>query len=75
MRKSSLPKLSERERQCLYWASHGKTSQEMGSILGISARTANFHLTNVCGKLGVRSRQAAVALGLRRKLFSYDRLD
>jgi DNA-binding CsgD family transcriptional regulator len=47
----------------------------MGSILGISARTANFHLTNVCGKLGVRSRQAAVALGLRRKLFSYDRLD
>lgn len=62
--------LTTRELTCLRWASVGKTSWEMGVILGISERTINFHVHNACRKLGVHSRQAAITtafqLGLLR---------
>ncbi len=52
--------LTERQHDCLYWAAQGKTSWEIGCILGISERTANFHISNTCDKLAVRTRQAAI---------------
>lgn len=52
--------LTRRELECLHWASIGKTSWEIGSILGITERTANFHIQNACSKLKVRGRQAAI---------------
>lgn len=61
--------LSNRETECLYWSSAGKTSWETGSILGVSESTVNFHLRNACAKLGVRGRRAAVAAALRQDLF------
>lgn len=39
----------------------GKTSWETARILGIAARTVDFHLANACAKLGVANRRAAVA--------------
>lgn len=53
--------LSPREFECLEWAARGKSAWEIGSILGISRRTAAFHLDNAKAKLGVRSICQAVA--------------
>ena len=64
----TLPKLSDRELECLEWVSVGKTSWETAIILGVSERTINFHLLNACRKLNVYGRQAAVALALRQNL-------
>ena len=40
---------------------NGRTSKEIGSALGISESTVNWHLANVFAKLGVSSRAEAVA--------------
>ena len=53
--------LSSREVECLTWASKGKTSWEIGRVLGISEHTAIFHLRNAKTKLGTANRQQAVA--------------
>ena len=53
--------LSPRELQCLEWTARGKTAWEIGCILGISRRTASFHLDNAKAKLGVHSNCQAVA--------------
>ena len=45
--------LTGRELECLEWVSHGKTSWEIGTILDLSERTVNFHLSNACLNLGV----------------------
>jgi LuxR family quorum-sensing transcriptional regulator LasR len=55
------PLLSERERECLKWAANGKSAWEISRILGISERTAVFHLSNAVQKLGVTNRTQAVA--------------
>ncbi len=53
--------LSPREHECLEWAARGKTAWEIGRIVGISRRTAAFHLENAKAKLGVHSICQAVA--------------
>ena len=58
--------VSPRELQCLQWASRGKTDSEIGVILGISARTARFHIENAKRKLGAATRVQAVAEAMRR---------
>jgi len=53
--------LTRREKECLLWATEGKTAWETSQILSIAERTVTFHLQNVQGKLGVNNRQQAVA--------------
>jgi DNA-binding CsgD family transcriptional regulator len=53
--------LSPREFECLAWTAQGKSARDIGQILGISRRTASFHLENAKAKLGVRSILQAVA--------------
>jgi len=53
--------LTQREKECLLWATEGKTTWETSQILKISERTVTFHLQNAQGKLGVNNRQQAVA--------------
>jgi LuxR family transcriptional regulator, activator of conjugal transfer of Ti plasmids len=53
--------LSPREFECLEWAARGKSAGDIGQILGITRRTAAFHLDNAKAKLGVRSICQAVA--------------
>jgi len=55
-------KLTMRESEVLYWATKGKTSRDIGDILGTSPRTVNKHLEHVFVKLGVETRTAAAAL-------------
>jgi DNA-binding CsgD family transcriptional regulator len=54
--------LTKRELECLEWASRGKSARDMAQILGVSRRTAAFHLDNARAKLDVRSVQQAIAL-------------
>jgi LuxR family transcriptional activator of conjugal transfer of Ti plasmids len=53
--------LSPREYECLEWAARGKSGWDIGCILGISRRTAAFHLDNARLKLGVKTISQAVA--------------
>ncbi|MER8855950.1 helix-turn-helix transcriptional regulator [Mesorhizobium australicum] len=51
--------LSLREKECILWVAKGKTSWEIGMILGISLNTVNFHIKNVMRKLDAPSRTVA----------------
>lgn len=53
--------LSPREYECLEWSAAGKSAWEIGRILGITQRTATFHLENAKSKLGVSSLHQAIA--------------
>lgn len=52
--------LSDRERECLTWTSAGKTTWEIGQILGISNETVVTHMKNAMRKLNVYSKHHAV---------------
>jgi DNA-binding NarL/FixJ family response regulator len=52
--------LTERERDVLRWTAAGKTSSETGMILGISARTVNYHITSILLKLNAVNKTQAV---------------
>jgi LuxR family quorum-sensing system transcriptional regulator CciR len=60
-----LPRLSERERECLEWVARGKSDHDIADILQISAKTVNFHIEAVKRKYEVSSRTAAVAMAAR----------
>lgn len=53
--------LTNREKDCLQYAANGKTSGEIGIILGISARTVEGYINTACAKLNTRGRQAAIS--------------
>lgn len=53
--------LTPKEQESLFWACEGKTAWEIAQIMGITERTANFHLSSVTDKLGAVNRQHAVA--------------
>ncbi|WP_083338406.1 LuxR family transcriptional regulator [Ensifer sp. LCM 4579] len=57
--------LSLREKECILWVSRGKSSWDIGRILGISENTVNFHIKNVMHKLGCNSRTVAVVNALK----------
>ncbi len=63
-------KLSNREVECLHWASAGKTDWEIGEILTISGETAHRHIENAKKKLGVKTRVQAVITAMRRRELS-----
>jgi DNA-binding CsgD family transcriptional regulator len=58
--------LSVRERQCLELAARGMTSNDIGDKLGITERTANFHVGNIIRKTGVLNRKEAIAVAIAR---------
>lgn len=60
--------LTARQKDCLRWVREGKTAWEIGSILGVSARTVEEHLALACRRLGVRTRIQAVAEAALRGL-------
>ncbi|WP_432696161.1 helix-turn-helix transcriptional regulator [Marinobacterium sp. YM272] len=61
----SLPALTERERDVLYWAAEGKTDQEIALILGITFHTIRFHWRQIFNKLDVHGRSFAIAKSIR----------
>lgn len=68
-RRSGTPDpLSEREIDCLRLSAEGWTAGAIAVALGVSERTANFHIGNAIDKLGAANKAHAVALALRRGL-------
>jgi len=70
------PQVTKREKECLLWASEGKTAWEISKILGISERTVLFHLNNCAKKFGAVNRQHAIAkaimLGVIKPVIAFD---
>ena len=60
--------LSAREAECLQWVSRGKSSVDIGQIVGLSPRTVDSYLEKTCAKLRVRTRIEAVAVAVREGL-------
>jgi LuxR family transcriptional activator of conjugal transfer of Ti plasmids len=60
--------LTQRERQCLFWAARGKKMPETAQILGISTRTVVFHLENARSKLNASTVAQAVVEAAHRGL-------
>lgn len=47
------PRLTDRQRDCLYWAARGKSAYEIAIILGLSHDTVIQHLKQARGRYGV----------------------
>jgi DNA-binding CsgD family transcriptional regulator len=62
------PVLTEREQQCLRWSASGKTSDEIGTILGISKNTVYFHLKKAASKFEVYGTRHAISRAMELKL-------
>jgi DNA-binding response OmpR family regulator len=52
--------LNDREVEVLTWVARGKTSVEIGQIVGLTKRTIDFHIDNARAKLGAATRTEAV---------------
>jgi LuxR family transcriptional regulator, quorum-sensing system regulator BjaR1 len=57
--------LTERERDVLAWTAEGKSSWEIGTILGLRERTVNWHVEQAKRKLDAVTRTQAVIKALR----------
>lgn len=64
----TMPRLTERERECLNWSAQGKSAWATSMILGVSENTVNFHLKSGMRKLGTTNRVQAVAIAVRAGL-------
>ncbi|WP_413544634.1 helix-turn-helix transcriptional regulator [Candidatus Symbiopectobacterium sp. NZEC135] len=60
--------LSKRENEILYWASIGKSYQEIAIILAIKLTTVKYHMGNAVEKLGVNNAKHAIKRGIELKL-------
>ena len=69
--RTEVPRLSQREIECLYWVSEGKTAWETAHILEVSERTVNFHLGNAMSKLDTHSKHRAAIKAISLGLLSF----
>ena len=59
--RNDMEELTEREKEILALMRRGLNNRDISRELGITHRTTAFHITNLMKKLGVRSRQKAIA--------------
>jgi DNA-binding CsgD family transcriptional regulator len=64
----TIPALSTREGEVLYWISRGKSNRDMATILTISEATVDSYVRRLFKKLDVHDRISAVILGLSSSL-------
>jgi len=62
------PELSDAQKEILKWAAAGKSNGDIATILGMSRRGCEYHLSEIYRKLGVSSRAQAVAALSRGRL-------
>lgn len=51
-----LPRLTDRQRECVVWATRGKSDREIARILGVSHETVIIHLKQARDRYGVAKR-------------------
>lgn len=66
----TVQELTARECEVLRWTAAGKTSGEIGIILGISTRTVNFHITTALMKLDAVNKTQAVVKALMLEMIN-----
>jgi DNA-binding NarL/FixJ family response regulator len=64
------PVLTPREIEVLQLAAEGDSVTEIAEVLVVSPATIRSHLGSIYGKLGAKSRTAAVATALREGLIT-----
>lgn len=65
---SLLERLTDKEKNILYWIKQGRSTAEISSIMGISKNTVNFHLKNIFNKLGAANRARTLTLVHKKEL-------
>jgi len=60
-----LASLTDREKEVLSLMAEGLNNREIAERLAISERTVKYHVGNIYGKLGVKTRTEAVLLALK----------
>jgi DNA-binding NarL/FixJ family response regulator len=65
------PPLSSREIEILTWVARGKSSMDIGALIGISERTVEYHVEKSMRKLGVATRVQAAIKASRLKLIGF----
>lgn len=65
---AELPRLSPREREVVQLVAEGKTSREIGAILGLSKKTAETHRSNILLKLKLHSASELVLYAVRNQI-------
>jgi len=70
----TISQLSKREKEVLSWLKEGKSSWDIATILNISERTVNFHVSNIMQKLNAVSRTQAVAVAIEKGLANCGRI-
>ncbi|HEX2833851.1 MAG TPA: response regulator transcription factor [Thermoanaerobaculia bacterium] len=63
---TSAPRLSPREREVLRRIAAGKSNKEIATDLGVTERTAKFHVTAILTKLNAENRAEAVRIGIEK---------
>jgi NarL family two-component system response regulator LiaR len=61
-------RLTEREQEILALVARGLTNPQIADRLIISVSTVNFHVHNILGKLGAKTRTEAVGIAAREGL-------
>lgn len=60
--------ITDREKEILRWVREGKSNQQIGDVLGISALTVKNHVQKILRKLGAANRAQAVAIAMSARL-------
>jgi CheY-like chemotaxis protein/DNA-binding CsgD family transcriptional regulator len=60
----ALFRLTLREAEVLHWLSRGRTTHDIGPLLGATPHMVESYIAQVCGKLHVETRGAAAALAM-----------
>jgi DNA-binding NarL/FixJ family response regulator len=71
-RTTPLDELTVREREVLELVAEGLSNQEIGDRLGLAEKTIKHYMTNILGKLQVRSRVEAALIAYREGIATGD---
>jgi DNA-binding CsgD family transcriptional regulator len=62
--------LTAKEKEVLHWIAEGKSQEEIGDILHISANTVKYHTKNIFQKLDVSEKTLAVVKSIRLNIIN-----